>query len=101
MLKSISQIIKSRESEAGSGGEVVANTKVIRNPDSGNKFLVPGHVSDFIEQDGKTKTEFNPAAYASHDWNWKRKRIMKTKKVDSHFNAVEEQPARKHKLDSD
>lgn len=101
MLKSIAQIIKSRESEAGSEGDVVANPKVIRNPDSGKQFLVPGHVSDYIEQNGKTRTEFNPSAYASHEWNWKRERIKKTKKVDSHFSAVEEQPTRKHKLDSD
>jgi len=101
MLKSISEIIKNRQIEAGSEGDVVANPKIIKSPTSGKEYFAAGHVSDYVEQNGDTKTEFNPSAYASHEWNWKRERIKKTKKVDVCFNAVEKQPPRKHKLDSD
>lgn len=98
MLKSISEIIKTREKDEGTG-DCVAHPKKIRSPKSGKTFFVPGHVTDYIEQNGTTKTEFNADRYAEAHWNWRRERIKKREKKDVHFAAAEHPRIRTHKTD--
>ena len=98
-MKSIEQIIKNRQST--DTGDVVAHRKVIRSPHTGKEMLIPGHVSDYIEQDAKTTTEFNVDRYAEAHWNWRRDKIKKRQKRDRHFPAIEHPQPRTNITDSD
>ena len=49
--------------------------------DDGTHINVPGHVTDFVEQDGDTRTEFDPSNYANKGWNWTRN-VKSKKKYD-------------------
>ena len=86
MLKSIISIIKSQEQS--SKGDIVANRKVIESP-GGKMHLVPGHISDYVEHDDKTQTEFDVSRYVDSNYNWRRTDIKKTSKVDVTFPAKE------------
>lgn len=66
----------------------------------GTHINLPGDVTDFVEQDGDTRTEFDPANYSDNDWNWKRN-VKSRKKHDVYHKNVshDRQPFRTSVVD--
>lgn len=95
MLQSIKQILRNRDNDAGIG-EAVANRKIMQSQKTGKKYVLPGHVSDFMEQNAVVKTEFNPDRYASNDWNWRRKLIKKSSRKTVCLQGTEFQKNREY-----
>ena len=52
----------------------------------GSDILLPGHVTDFIEQNAETRTEFDHENYQKHCWNMVRN--TKSKKKHDVYHAV-------------
>lgn len=66
----------------------------------GTHVNLPGHVTDFVEQDGDTRTEFDPSNYANKNWNWTRN-VKSKKKYDVYHQSVshDRQPFRTSVVD--
>lgn len=62
---------------------------------NGDDILLPGHVTDFIEQNAETKTQFDHDNYTKQGWNWVRNTKSK-KKYDVYHRVVNKSISRKH-----
>jgi len=71
-MKSLKELLNDRQPKANAFG------RRLRKND-GTHVTMPGHVTDFVEQDGDTRVRFDPANYADKNWNWVRNSKSKKK----------------------
>lgn len=62
--------------------------------ENGDDILLPGHVTDFIEQNAETRTGFDHSNYAKQGWNLIRNTKSK-KKYDVYHTVVNKHIKRK------
>ena len=48
------------------------NYKTIKSPNTGKRHNIPSHVSDFVFDNDKRKTQFRLASLTHNNWNWER-----------------------------
>lgn len=89
-MKSLNELLRKEEtvSKANAYGHRLRK-------ENGNDILLPGHVTDFVEQNADTRTEFDHENYAKHCWNMVRNTKSK-KKYDVYHKVVNRSVSRKH-----
>lgn len=73
--------------------------KHIKSRESGKDYIIPGHVSDFVEFDTKTIVDTSLGSSEFDDsWNLRHANTRIRKKTDYYMDAIPEYPRRKHDI---
>lgn len=82
MARSLKEFYRYEDNLIGLPSKTDGPQKLIRSPNTGQRFVVPGYEEDFIFQQDRRKVDFDINKQVSSNWNWERFNNRIIHKVD-------------------